>query len=304
MTPDRDRLSSHSLPIGRLPDFLIVGAGKAGTTSLAAWLRAHPQVFIPVEKELHYFDRHWERGIDWYKAQFAEAAPDVRAGEATPEYMIHPAYIDRVAGVVPGARLIVMLRNPIDRARSQYDHMVARGDRAWEPYRRFDGRAGPRSFAELVELELEVDPSDWRTAGMCLARGRYIDQMRSISVHYPRDRIHVVLYDDLVDDPAAQFASVCRFLEVDERIRPAIVGRAFDPLELMGAKAGEDDHGDLLATAIPGRRGGLPDPDQGSRLPRREPIPVALRAKLVEYFRPYNDELAEWLGVELSKWNR
>ena len=181
--------------------------------------------------------------------------------------------------------------------------MVARGERAWEPYRRFDGWSGPRSFADLVELELEAEPSDWRTAGMCLARGRYIDQMRSISVHYTRDRIHVALYDDLVDDPAALYASVCRFLEVDERIRPPIVGQAFDPLELMGTKAGEDDHGDLLATATPGRRGGLPDHDQG-RSPRREPIPAELRAMLVEYFRPYNNELAEWLGVELSEWNR
>jgi sulfotransferase family protein len=281
-----------AMKTGRLPDFLIVGAGKAGTTSLAAWLRAHPQVFVPAEKELHFFDRSWDRGVDWYRAQFAEAPADATAGEATATYMIHSVYIDRMAAVVPDARLIAMLRNPVDRARSQYDHMVARGARAWEPYRTFDGRSGPRSFGELIELELELDPSDWRTSGMCLARGRYVKQLQDLAARFDRERIQVALYDDLVDDPPGMFAAVCGFLGVDEGIRPEAVGQAFDPLALMGPGVTEDSHDDLLVTAPEGPR------------TAREAIPAPLRARLVEHFRPYNDELAEWLGVDLSAWNR
>src|SRR5437879_3262477 len=98
----------------RLPDLLIVGAMKAGTTSLAAWLRAHPQVFMTEEKELHFFDARWARGVDWYHEQFAAAPETVLAGEATPAYMVRPVFIERMASVVPGARLLVMLRNPVD----------------------------------------------------------------------------------------------------------------------------------------------------------------------------------------------
>jgi hypothetical protein len=284
---------------GRLPDFMIVGAGKAGTTSLAAWLRAHPEVFVPVEKELHFFDQFWERGTDWYRDQFAAAPPGTRVGEATAAYMVHAVYIDRMAAVAPEAALIAILRNPIHRARSQYDHMVARGGRAWEPYETLGGRPGPLSFAEVVELELTMDPSDWRTAGMCLARGRYIDQLRNLTRRFSRDQIHVALYDDLVNDPHGLFARACDFLGVDAAVQPEIVGQAFDPLELMGEGATEDLHADLLASAS---RGGQRSAPQAVR--RREPIPGPARASLVEYFRPYNDELADWLGVDLSAWNR
>src|SRR5947208_14127778 len=100
----------------RLPDFLIVGAMKAGTTSLAAWLRAHPDVFMPPQKEIHFFDAQWERGVPWYADQFAGAPEGALVGEATPAYMVTTAFLDRMASVVPNARLLVVLREPVARA--------------------------------------------------------------------------------------------------------------------------------------------------------------------------------------------
>jgi hypothetical protein len=271
---------------------------KAGTTSLAAWLRAHGEVFVPADKELHFFDRFWDRGVDWYRAQLAEAPPRSRVGEATPEYMVHEAYLARISAVVPEVRLIALLRNPIDRAWSQYRHMVARGERAWLPYRNFDGREGPRSFAELIDLELALDPSDWRTSGMCLARGRYIEQFNNMAAHFDREQIHVALFDELVDEPEESFATICRFLSVDPDVRPAALGEEFDPLRMMGSRARADDVRGLL-NRPPGKRGTIGE----VRVEKGQP-PVELRRSLVEYFRPYNDELAVWLGVDLSSWNR
>lgn len=282
---------------GRLPDFLIVGAMKAGTTSLAAWLRAHGEVFMPADKELHFFDRFWDRGVDWYRAQLAEAPPGSRAGEATPEYMVHSTYLARISAVVPNVLLIALLRNPIDRAWSQYRHMVARGERAWLPYRVFDGREGSRSLAELIDLELALDPADWRTSGMCLARGRYIEQLNDMAARFDREQIHVALFDELVNDPRGSFATICRFLGVDPDIRPPVLGEAFDPLRLMGEHAETDDVRGLL-----NRRPDDRAPVSGA--PEQDQPPADVRKRLVEYFRPYNDELAAWLGVDLSSWNR
>src|SRR4051812_32606879 len=98
----------------RLPDFLIVGVTKGGSTSVAQWLGAHPRVFVPREKELHFFsnDENWARGLDCYGSHFESAGDAELVGEATPQYMYFPAAIRRMAEVVPEAKLIVTLREP------------------------------------------------------------------------------------------------------------------------------------------------------------------------------------------------
>lgn len=275
---------------GRLPDFLIVGAMKAGTTSLAAWLRAHPRVFVPDDKELHFFDVRWNEGLDWYRAQFADASDEEIAGEATPSYMVRDVHIQRMASVVPDARLIVLLRNPVDRAWSQFNHSVERDDEH-------------RSFEEAVDDELVSDPTDWRTSGRPLARGRYIEQLRMLEASFPRERIHVGLFDELVGAPHALFAKVCGFLGVAE-VRLSIVGQEFNPRTTLRRPR-------LAAILGKGRAlERLPGPLQRrartmvESRPRNAAMPPAMRSRLREYFRPYNDQLAAWLGVDLSAWNR
>src|SRR4051812_42429120 len=106
----------------RAPDFLIVGAAKAGTTSLAAYLAEHPDVFMARRKELHFFGREKEyrRGWEWYCSHF-EGAGDARAvGEATPDYMWRERAVERIAQDLPKARIIATLRHPVDRAYSHY----------------------------------------------------------------------------------------------------------------------------------------------------------------------------------------
>ena len=284
---------------GRLPDFVIVGAMKAGTTSLSAWLRAHPQVFVPEQKELHFFDTLWDRGVDWYRSLFAGAPDGALLGEATPNYMVIEHWVERMASVVPDARLIVILRHPVDRAWSHYRHSVTRGDEV-------------RSFAEAIDDERAADPEDWRSKGM-LARGRYLEQLQVLTRFYDRTRIHVSLFDDLKAEPASFFASVCRFLGVDDGIMPSVVGEKFDPFDTDPAivkRAGQREPeaaetpqltrilrrgaAKLLAPARRRRAGGAPDTVMSPEV----------RSELIEYFRPYNDGLAAWLGRELPGWNR
>ncbi|MFL6239524.1 MAG: sulfotransferase family protein [Actinomycetes bacterium] len=274
----RERWQRRRAPAGRLPDFLIVGAMRAGTTSLAAWLAAHPQVFMPADKELHFFQPPvWgRRDVDWYREQFAGADPEQRAGEATPAYMAHRVFIERMASVVPDARLVVSLRNPVERAWSQYRHAVARGEE--------------RSFRAVIDEELARDPADWRTSGMCLARGRYAEQLRALTDYYRRDRVHVVLFEAVTAEPEPAYVAMCRFLGIDDEFRPSVLGQRFDPVAMLGDRMQQKDFKGLLSLPAAGRA----DPQD---------MPPDMRAELQRYFAPYNEELADWLGAKLPGWD-
>ena len=263
----RLRRTDRAAP-GRLPGFVIVGAMKAATTSVASWLRAHPQIYIPDEKELRFFhvQANWERGEAWYRSLFAAAPDDTLVGEATPAYMVHRSYIERMASVIPDALVLVQLRHPIDRAFSQYRHSVERGDET-------------RSFTDVISDELAADPTDWRNSGRPLARSRYIDQLRTLADHYDRAHIHVGLFEDIVGRPHEHYAEICRFLGVDDTFVPANIGASEDPLLTDPQTAGRD------------------------RVTAEWTVSDDDRRRLLEHFRPYNERLAEWLGRDLGSWN-
>src|SRR5688572_19406956 len=105
---------------GRLPDFVVIGSMRAGSTSLARYIGAHPSVYMPPKKELHFFDWNWDRGLDWYRAQFRDATPGAIIGEATPIYIVYREAMERLAKACPEARLLVVLRDPVSRAYSHY----------------------------------------------------------------------------------------------------------------------------------------------------------------------------------------
>src|SRR5215216_7751234 len=120
-----------------LPDFLVLGAQKAGTTALYAYLRRHPQIAGPSWKEVSFFDRHYARGESWYRGNFPSrpatwlarrrAGAEPIVGEASPGYLFHPHAPQRVATLLPNVRLIALLRDPVDRALSHYHHELALG---------------------------------------------------------------------------------------------------------------------------------------------------------------------------------
>jgi hypothetical protein len=205
-----------------LPDFLVIGAQKAGTTALYAYLRWHPAVLGPSWKEVSFFDRHYVRGEAWYRGHFpnrlrlglAMRRTGVAAavGEASPSYLFHPLAAERVAALVPQARLIAILRNPVERAFSHYNHEVALGR---EPlaFEQAIEREGMRTRGEVERML--ADPGYFSHAWWnhtYVARGLYAEQLEWWLAAFPRERLLVLTSEELSARPRETYAAVLRFL--------------------------------------------------------------------------------------------
>ncbi len=218
-----------------LPDFLVLGAQKAGTTALYAYLRRHPRITGPSWKEVSFFDRHYARGEAWYRGNFPNA---LRArglvGEASPSYLFHPLAPERVAGMLPEARLIALLRNPVDRAFSHYQHEVALGR---EPLSFEDALAAEDERLRGEEERMAADPGYFSHAWWnhtYRARGRYAEQLERWLAVFPRERLLVLPSEDLLGDPAAAHARVLEFLGAEpQRLDsyPRVFERRYEPMQ-------------------------------------------------------------------------
>jgi hypothetical protein len=202
------RATSFARP---LPDFLILGAQKAGTTALFAYLRWHPGVTGPSWKEVSFFDRHWRRGVAWYRGQFPlRRAPLV--GEASPGYLFHPLAPERVRATVPDARLIVLVRDPVDRALSHYHHEVALG-REPLPFEAALDAEAERTRGE--EERMAHDDSYFSHAWWdytYVARGRYAAQLERWLAVFPREQLLVLASEELAADTPGAYGRVLDFL--------------------------------------------------------------------------------------------
>ena len=241
-----------------LPSALIVGAQRCGTTSLYTYLAAHPQIAVPIAKELQFFSDNFYRGEAWYRAHFPLAARTV-ALEATPYYLFHPRAAERAATVVPDARIVAVLRNPVDRAYSHYRHSVERGHEHL-------------SFSDALDVESErvagetarlVDEPEYRSVAHRVfsyaSRGRYAEQLEAWIERFGPANVHVLRSEDLYRDPASAYASVVDFLGLPF---------AGDPeFRVHAASRGRDDD-----------------------------MPAQVRARLVDEFRPANARLETLLG--------
>jgi hypothetical protein len=285
---------------GRLPTFAIVGAMKAGTTSLAAWLNRHPAVFVAPEKETRFFNdpQRWSRGVEWYAAQFAGAGDGagagfgeaVAVGDATP-MMSNELAVSRMAELLPGLTVIVSLRNPADRAWSHYQHLRATGDER-------------RRFEAAIAAE-RADPPGARgnPPRDYLHRSDYLPQVRRLLAHWGPGRVHAVLFDDLVRDPLGVAREVAAVIGVDPALVPADVGEVHDPRPSWRSARVE--------AAVRAREGRLP-PAVVRRLrawnaapPRPYPaMPGAVRASLLAEWHDDLLALGEVIGRDLSAWLR
>ena len=275
---------------GPLPNFLIIGAMKAGTTSLAAWLREHPEVFIPSEKELHFFDNphRYEAGEAWYRAQFAPGAGMTAIGEATPGYMAHPDVPDRMAKLLPDVRMIAILRHPAERIYSQFLHLRAIGREK-------------RPLAQVVDEELAGTAPPF---GFYLARGRYLEQIRRLHELFPPSALKVMLFEDLASDAVGVYADACSFLGVDDAYRPDNLGKTYNPrMRVRSVRLREAVLKARLKRRIP--RSWASRIDAMNVRPDRseyEPMDPHLRRRLVEAYADQIPELEGLLGRDLSSW--
>jgi len=168
----------------KLPDYLIIGVQRAGTTFLRSCLNKHPDITMTdwrhknTHNEVHFFTQNWHRGIDWYKNLFRGKC----SGEKTPEYITSKVAIQRMSRVVPNAKLIVSLRNPIDRAYSQF--------RMLERY----GSLNRLKISEPVTMEKIIQFKK----NQCINRGYYHRQIRDLLKYYSRENLHIVIFEQLI----------------------------------------------------------------------------------------------------------
>ncbi len=186
-----------------LPDFLVIGAMRAGTTSLFKYLDSHPATAASLRKEVHYFSRRYDsRDLDWYRSHFPLTRRRL-AFEATPGYLCHPDAPKRAADVIPGVRLVVLLREPVARARSQHAHWVAHGRES-------------RTFEAAIDDEaargLNLGFPAWDDY---LSKSLYGLHLQRWLMHHPPERIGVFESERLFADTAGALAGIARFLDID-----------------------------------------------------------------------------------------
>jgi hypothetical protein len=254
----------------RLPDYLVAGAQKSGTTSLWAYLSEHPNVEPPMTKEMSFFDRHYHRGMGWYRMHFPlesenAARPSnkkTQTGESTAYYMFHPLAPQRIAQALPDVKIILMLRNPVDRAFSHYQLKVVRNRE-------------PLSFEEAIAAEPErlsgehekiLANGRYYSAAhdrhSYLARGIYAEQILRWQQWIPPERLLILESGEFFRNTEQIFAQVLQFLGLPQW-KPSQFGNRF-----------------------PGRY--------------QERMHEATRAQLIEYFRPHNERLYQLLGRQFD----
>lgn len=206
-----------------LPNYLVIGAAKAGTTSLQAYLDQHPDIFVASRREPSFFahegetpsfcgpgDEDWKfvTDLDAYRRLFAGAGDCQAVGEISPRYLYFEKASERIARHVPQARLIAILRHPVDRA---YSHFLMNRNRNCEP---------AATLPEAIALEAERTGRGWGWDWRYVGAGLYHEQLSRYYDRFPQERIRVFLYDDLTADTGAFFAELFSFLGVDPTVRP------------------------------------------------------------------------------------
>lgn len=244
-----------------LPDVLMIGAMKSGTSSLHYYLTQHSQVIAPLRKEVHYFDLNLQRGESWYRANFGRLDEPGLNLDSSPYYLFHPGVPERAHALVPQARLIVLLRDPVRRAYSHYWHEC---DKGREPLSFEDAIAAEperigRAHEQLANGEIERSTAHQYFS--YLARGRYAEQIERWLRFYPRERLLVLRFEELAADPLAVTNRTLSWLGL-----PALANARLEPRNTR----------------------------------RYPPLAPATAARLQEYFAPYNAKLESLVGEPFS----
>jgi len=247
-------------PLRVLPDFLVIGVMKGGTTSFFNYLAKHPQINPPFRKEIKFFDIHYLQGLGWYRAHFPtryKMKSGMVTGEATPYYIFHPTAPNRIANVLPNVKLITLLRNPVDRAYSHYNHMARVGR---EPLAFEDAIEKEAKRLKGEEERIIADPRYSTFTHLhysYLARGRYVEQLEKWFTLFPREQMLILASEEIYTSPATAYRKATEFLGLSDWM----------PNDFKAYKQGV-----------------------------YEEMPVSTRNHLIDYYQPYNQRLYDYLN--------
>jgi hypothetical protein len=302
-----------------MPNFLLIGAAKSGTDALNSYLAQHPQIYMSPQKEPMFFvaegqdeipfrgpgDRRvleyygcWVHTLDQYQRLFAGVNAESAIGEASTWYLYDEGAPQRIHAHVPRAKLIAILRNPVDRAYSAYTMLLR------------DGRETIRDFSQALAAEDKRVRAMWEPMWHYRRMGFYYAQLQRYYDTFDADQIHVAIYDDFTARPGEVMRDLFRFLDVDDRFEPDTSARANVSLVPKNATfhmllAGEYRLKAVVKMALPaGFRQRVKSHLVASNLTRPAPIAPDVRRRLIEVFRPDILQLQGLIGRDLTPWLR
>ena len=200
----------------RLPDFLVIGTQKGGTTSLQQLLARHRQVFLPPCKEVHYFSLHHEQPASWYAAHYSDATDGQLCGDITPFYLFHPEIPQRIRALLPQVKLIALLRDPVERALSQVFHARRLGFEPLQPAAAL--AAEPARLASGDPFSLQKHSY--------VARSRYLEQLQRYDALFPAEQLLVLRSEDLFNSTETIWTQLQNFLGLAHEPLPMTLPRA------------------------------------------------------------------------------
>lgn len=244
-------------PLHKFPDYLIIGASRSGTTSLFEYLMKHPMVVYPTTKQVHFFDRYYNFGKNWYKIHFPYRWNKSISGDATPYYLNHPLAAKRVHELIPNVKIIVMLRNPIDRAYSQY-------------FLEYNGGNEQLSFEDAIKREDEIVENEYEkmeknpeyfsekyNVYSYLDTGKYEKHLKKWLDFFPKKQFLFIQSEEFYNSTHKIFSDVLDFLNLSKF--------QLDQYKIFRAE----------------------------KYPKMD---ATVRTRLINYFKPHNENLYKLIG--------
>jgi len=243
---------------GKFPNFIIVGGQRCGTASLYNYLISNLDVTPAVKREIHFFDKSYGRGLTWYKTQFKNS---LCIGESTPYYMFHPHSLRRISNDIPDVKIIILLRNPVDRAYSHYGLEI----RMKKEHLSFEDAIYEEPDRLKGELDKMINNDKYYSFShqqfSYLLRGIYISQMKNVFRYFKKNKILVICSEDFFKDPHKTLKQVSKFLKISDDYQ--------FPFKVY---------------------------NKGNNSPMNENT----RERLSKYFKNYNKELYSFLGKDFG----
>jgi len=265
------RIRRLTAQIRSLPDFMIIGASKCGTTSLYNYLIQHPYIAQAFKKEVKFFIFRYERGINYYKSFFPTKIfkwlfkkiydHNLITGEASPGYIFHPQVAQKVHALLPNIKIIVMFRNPVDRAYSHYYHGIRKGTEYYS-FEKALLKEKERIMDEFEKFKKGkiTESRDFRRYSY-ITRGIYVDQISDWLKYFPGEQIHIIKSEDFFADPFKYTQKVFKFLNLP----------TWDEIEYKKYNIGE-----------------------------YKDLEISLRNKLIDFYKPFNQKLYDLLNRDFG----
>ncbi len=193
-----------------LPNVLVIGAQKAATSWIYQCLKEHPDVFVPFVKEQHFFDQNYHEGLEWYERYFKGYGSEKAICDVSPSYLSSGIAPERIKNALGDIKLIVCLRNPIDRAFSQYKMHLRK-------------KTADKPFEELWRRDEKSEYVQF---------GRYYTHLEQYLEFFPKENILVLIYEDIQNDPISFIQRIYRFIGVDENFKPKSADKIIPPESL------------------------------------------------------------------------